>query len=240
VGGALGLGCLLAFGLALERVGEPGRWKLPALLLGLGALGYSSTPLFYALFGTALVALLALGTASRRLLPPVLLVLGAGGALALLLYYGHYLPGLVRGGGSPALLSDPFPGRTFFIFHNESRQSLRLWRLGLYLPFLAAIPALFAVVARASGVVRTFLLAWMSAWAGIMLLKEPWAFPVFLRWAKEDFYVAPSLALLIAIAIARVDRRPLRLALGAVILAAYASLRWEDYTFHADTLRFLR
>ena len=196
--------------------------------------------MFYALFGTALIALLALGTDTRRVLPPVLLALGTGGALALVVYYGHYLPDLVRGGGSPALLSDPFPGRTFFIFHNESRQSLRLWRLGLYVPFLAAIPALIAVAARASGNVRSFLLAWVSAWSGIMLLKEPWAFPVFLRWAKEDFYVAPALALLIAIAIARVDRRPVRLILGAAILVAYASLRFEDYTFHADTLRFLR
>jgi len=107
VGGALGLGCLLAFGLALDRLGEEGRWRNSALLLGLGALGYSSTPLFYALFGAALISLLALGTDTRRLLRPVLLTLASGGALALLLYYGHYLPDLVRGGGSPALRSDP-------------------------------------------------------------------------------------------------------------------------------------
>jgi hypothetical protein len=240
IGGALGLGCLLYFGLALERLGDPGRWRTPALLLGLGALGYSSTPLFYALFGAALIVFLAIGPGTRSLLRPALLALAAGGTLALLLFYGHYLPGLLRGGDQPGVFADPFPGRTFFIFHNESRQSLRLWRLGLYIPFLAAVPALLAIGVRGPAVVRSFLLSWVSAWAGIMLLKEPWALPVFLRWAKEDFYVAPSLALLIAIAIGRVERRPVRLALSALVLVAYASLRWDDYAFHADTLRFLR
>ena len=240
VGGALGLGCLLAFGLALQELSQAGRWKAPGFLLGLGALGYSSTPLFYALFGLAMMALVLAGRETRGLLRPLALALGVGGALALVLYYGHYVPGLLGGGGSTPLVADPYPGRTFFIFHNESRQSLRLWRAGLFVPFLAAIPAAGLVIARGSAVVRSFLLAWLSAWAGIMLVKEPWGLPVLLRWAKEDFYVAPALALLIAIAIARIESRSLRTALAALSVVTFLYLRVLDYGFHANTLRFLR
>jgi hypothetical protein len=239
VGGALGIAGLLAMGLALPRIQEPGRFKAPALCLGVGALGYSSTPLFYALFGIALLALLGVQRDLRRLAAPVAFALGLGGAIALVLFYGHYLPGLSGGGGAP-LLADPFPGRTYFIFHNESRQSLRLWRLGLYVPFLAALPAIILIVARCAFEVRAFLVAWLSAWAGVALLKEPWALPRLLRWAKEDFYVAPALALVIAIAIARIESRPLRLVLAALGLLTAAFLRARDYGFHADTLRFLR
>ena len=239
VGGALGLGCLLAFGLRLPELNQPGRFWLPALLLGVGALGYSSTPLFYALFGLAMMAFAGGGRETRGLLAPVALALGVGGAIALVLYYGHYIPGLL-GGGKVPLASDPYPGRTFFIFHNESRQSLRLWRLGLFVPFLAAIPATWLVLTRGSAVVRSFLLAWLSAWAGIMLLKEPWGLPVLLRWAKEDFYVAPALAMVIAIAIGRIESRPLRILLTGVTLISWALLRARDYGFHANTLRFLR
>lgn len=239
LGGALGLGSLLAFGLSLEHIREPGRWRTPAILLGLGALGYSSTPLFYALFGLCFLGLTLLKPGSRDFARPAALALGAGGALALALFYGHYLPGLLSGGGS-SLLSDPFPGRTFFIFHNESRQSLRLWRLGLFIPFLAALPALFMIAVRGPATLRLFLLSWAGAWAGIMVLKEPWAFPVLLRWAKEDFYAAPALALAVAITIARLESRPARLGLTALSLAVAAFLRIRDYGFHADSLRFLR
>jgi hypothetical protein len=168
------------------------------------------------------------------------LALGAGGVIALVLYYGHYVPGLLSGGGNTTPAADPYPGRTFFIFHNESRQSLRLWRLGLFVPFLAAIPATWVVTRRGSAAVRSFLLAWLSAWAGIMLVKEPWGLPVLLRWAKEDFYVAPALALLIAIAIARIESRVLRTALAGLSVACFVYLRALDYGFHANTLRFLR
>ncbi len=240
VGGALGLGCLLALGLALPELDRPGRWKVPALLLGLGALGYSSTPLFYALFGLAIMAFVFAGRETRGLLRAMALALGAGGILALVLYYGHYVPGLLGGGGTTPLGADPYPGRTFCIFHNESRQSLRLWRLGLFVPFLAAIPATGLIIVRAPAAVRSFLLAWLSAWAGIMLVKEPWGLPVLLRWAKEDLYVAPALALLIAIAIARLDSRPLRTALAALSVVIFLYLRVIDYGFHANTLRFLR
>ena len=240
VGGALGIAGLLAFGLALSRLEEPGRWKVPALFLGLGALGYSTTPLIYGLFGIAFLALAFPQGPTKALAKPILLTLSAGGVIALVLYYGHYLPGLIRGGGNSELAPDPFPGRTFFLFHNESRQSLRLWRLGLFVPYLAAIPAIYVVWTRCTAVVRSFLLAWLSAWAGIMLLKEPWAFPRLLRWAKEDFYVAPAVALVIAIAIARIESRRIRIGLTVLVLMAAVLLRARDYGFHADTLRFLR
>ncbi|MEO5761774.1 MAG: hypothetical protein ABIR28_05610, partial [Vicinamibacteria bacterium] len=86
----------------------------------------------------------------------------------------------------------------------------------------------------------TFLLSWLAAWAGVMLLKEPWALPLLLRWAKEDFYVAPALTLVIAVAVARVESRPVRIALTAACVITALCLRINDYGFHADTLRFVR
>ena len=239
LGGAWGLFCLLAFGLAVPRIAEPGRFQMPGLLLGLGALGYSSTPLFYALFGITIVALTLAWPESRSLARPIALAFGMGGGIALVLYYGHYLPGLLSHSGTTFAV-DPFPGRTFFVFHNESRQSLRLWRLGLFIPFLAAAPAAWLMLKRGSAPARPFLLAWLSAWALMMLLKEPFALPVLLRWAKEDFYVAPALAMLIAIAIARLDASRLRIGLTTLTLVAATLLRARDYGFHADTLRFLK
>jgi hypothetical protein len=202
--------------------------------------GCSSTPLFYALFGVTLLTLLWLSPELAGLRRPVLMALGAGGALALVFFYAHYIPGMLSGGTSSAGLTDPFPGRTYFIFHNESRQSLRLWRLGLFIPYLAAIPALWMVATRCASTVRSFVWAWMAAWAGIMILKEPWALPRLLRWAKEDFYMAPAIALTIAIAIGRLESRALRVALTCLAVLAAVFLRVRDYGLHADTLRFMR
>lgn len=240
VGGALGVSCLLAFGLALPQLDLASAWKVPALFLGLGALGYSSTPLFYGLFGLAILTLLVSMKETRHLVRPATLALVLGGSLALVVYYGHYVPGLLSGGQSASPPSDSFPGRTFFIFHNESRQSLRLWRLGLFVPYLAALPALLIVVTRTSGTARSVLLAWIPAWAGIMLLKEPWGLPVLLRWAKEDFYVGAGVALVIAVGIMRVDSRFVRIALSLAAVAGAAYLRALDYGFHAETMRFLK
>lgn len=240
VGGALGVGCLLAFGLALPRLDRPWGWRVPALLLGIGALGYSSTPLFYALFGITILVLLLSVRDTRTLVRPAGLALALGGAIALVLFYGHYLPGLFRSGQAASPVVDSFPGRTFFIFHNESRQSLRLWRLGLFIPYLATLPALALVARRISGASRTFLLAWLSAWAGIMLLKEPWGLPVLLRWAKEDIYVSPAIALVLALGVTLIDSRFLRIAIVIAVVTSAAYLRGQDYGFHADTMRFLK
>jgi hypothetical protein len=238
VGGALGLGGLLAFGIALPGLTGTRAWPLAGWMLGLGALGYSSTPLFYALFGLFLLVLLSLDPETRPWFPKALAALVVGGLIALVLFYGHYVKGLL--GSGSAMHSDPFPGRTFFIFHNESRQSLRLWRLGLFVPFLLAVPACGVIARRCSSLVRSFLFAWLVAWGAMMVLKEPWGFPLLLRWAKEDFYVAPALALAVAIAIARIESRVLRVALTTATLLVAAFLRVRDYGFHADTLRFLR
>ena len=45
---------------------------------------------------------------------------------------------------------------------------------------------------------------------------------------------------LVQAAIARIESRPLRIALSAATILAWAYLRVRDYGFHADTLRFLR
>ncbi|MEO8500685.1 MAG: hypothetical protein ABI565_07205 [Vicinamibacteria bacterium] len=52
--------------------------------------------------------------------------------------------------------------------------------------------------------------------------------------------MAPYLALVIAISIARVESRPLRNALIVTSVLVFMWLRARDYGFHADTLRFLR
>ena len=239
VGGALGIGGLLAFGLLLPRIQERGMvWKAGGFL-GIGALGYSSTPLFYALFGLALLALLAIDHTSRSALVPALRALIVGGVVALALFYGHFVAGLLQG-GSAAMTPDMFPGRTFFIFHNESRQSLRLWTLGLYIPLLAALAAAVPLLKRVDPRIRAFLVAWVAAFAGIMALKEPFALPRLLRWAKEDFYVAPAAALIVACAIARIESKRWRYSLMVTSLVVAFLLRARDYGFHADTLRFLR
>jgi hypothetical protein len=239
-GGAIGLACLLGFGLTLPTLNTAGAWRIPTMLLGAGALGYSSTPVFYALFGLILMAALAVRIETRQLLSPVAITLVAGGIVALILFYGHYVPGLLGGASGGTAFTDPFPGRTFFVFHNESRQSLRLWRLGLYIPLLAAVPALGVVFARCSSAIRAFLLAWFGAWVSMMLLKEPWGLPLLLRWAKEDFYVAPGLALLIGVGIARIESSVARRLLTTATVVTAVFLRLRDYGYHADTLRFLQ
>ena len=239
VGGALGIAALLGFGLLLPRIEERGVALTAGLILGIGALGYSSTPLFYALFGLALLALLAFDRLSRIAFVPALVALATGGVVALALFYGHFIEGLLSG-GSAVLTSDPFPGRTFFIFHNESRQSLRLWALGLYIPWLAAFAASVSLLRRVEPRIRAFLAAWAAALAGIMALKEPFAFPRLLRWAKEDFYFAPAAVLIVACAIARIESKPWRYSLMVITLAVAFLLRARDYGFHADTLRFLK
>ena len=239
LGGALGLAGLLAFGLMLPQIRERGVRLNAGLVLGIGALGYSSTPLFYALFGTALLGFLSFDATSRKALVPTLAALTIGGLLALGLFYGHFIPGLIQGGAA-SMTSDPFPGRTFFIFHNESRQSLRLWRLGLYIPLLGTLAASVPLLKGSAPMVRSFLGAWLAAFAGIMVLKEPFAFARVLRWAKEDFYIAPATALIVACAIASIESKRWRNGLTALSLAVALFLRLRDYGFHANTLRFLQ
>ena len=74
----------------------------------------------------------------------------------------------------------------------------------------------------------------------MMLLKEPWGLPLLLRWAKEDFYVAPGLALIIGVGIARIESSAARRLLTTAAVVTAVFLRLRDYGYHADTLRFLQ
>ena len=180
-----------------------------AALLAAGALGYSSLVVLLGLFGVVLLALFALD--ARALAGPdraglaAALVAGRPDRGRALLFPLRSRPDARARRGVEAE-PDLFPGRTFFIFHNESRQSLRLWALGLWIPLAAgAVAAPFALRA-APGWSRPVLLAWLAAWALVMVLKEPFLLPRLLRWAKEDLFLGPLLGLLIAGGLGRHSR----------------------------------
>lgn len=238
-GNALGTAALL---LLVVHAGEPltrGRVVLLGLALGTAVLGYSSLVVLVGLFGVVLLAGLALDArglaATSRLDLAGILVVGAlvaGG-----LFYFHYVPGLLR--GIPGVEAEPdlFPGKTFFIFHNESRQSLRLWTLGFWIPLLAGLAAAPFAVGRATPRARPILVSWLAAWAAIMLLKEPFLFPKLLRWAKEDQFVSPLLGLFIAGAVSAMPRAWLRWAAALLSLGVAAWLQLRDFGYHAVSLR---
>ena len=222
-----------------DELHRPGRAGAGALLLCAAALGYSSAVVLVGLFGAVFLLLLAfdaraLGTANRR---GASLALAGGGALAFVLYYGHYLPGLLTGARGVEAEPDLFPGARFAIFHNESRQALRVWRLGFWMPALAGVLAAPSSLRRAWPPGRPVLVAWLAAWALVMVLKEPAFFPRLLRWAKEDQFLSPLLALLIGGAIAQLPRRWMRVAASAAALAGALALQLRDYWHHAHTLR---
>jgi len=64
-------------------------------------------------------------------------------------------------------------------------------------PLLVGLAAAPFALSRARASARPVLGAWLLAWALTMLAKEPFLFPRPLRWAKEDQFVSPLLALLI-------------------------------------------
>lgn len=209
-----------------------------AALLAAGVLGYSSLVVLIGLFGLVLLSLLALDAravppASRRGLAAALVM---GGLLAGGLFYFHYVPGLWRGASGVEAEPDLFPGKTFLVFHNESRQSLRLWVLGLWIPLGAGLLAAPVALRRALPAARPILVAWLAAWALLMLLKEPWLYPKLLRWAKEDQFVSPLLALMIGGAVAAIPHPRLRTAAALAIVAVAAWLELRDFAHHANTL----
>jgi hypothetical protein len=163
--------------------------------------------------------------------------LAVGALVAVALYYGHYVPGLLH--GTPSVEAEPsiFTGRTVLgIFRNEGRQSYRIWALGFAVPLLAGLVAAPLALRRARPSARPVLIAWLLAWALIMLLKDPAFFPKMLRWAKEDQFVSPLLAVLVAAAVAAIrPDRPRRVATAVVVLVALA-LAARDFYFHANTL----
>jgi hypothetical protein len=238
-GAALGTAALLHLLVHAERLDHPRRVALAAGVLAVAALGYSSLVVLLGLFGVALLTTLVLD--ARGLLPParrgLAMALFGGGLLAGVLYYFHYVPGLL--GGAAAVEGEPdlFPGRTFFIFHNESRQSLRLWVLGFWIPLAAGLLAAPVALRRARPAARPVLLCWLLAWAMLMVLKEPGLYPKLLRWAKEDQFVSPLLCLMVAGALGAVPAGWWRRLATAAVLAVALWLQLRDFSHHAVSLR---
>ena len=142
-GGVLGAAAMLHLARNADAMRQPRVATGAAVLLAAAALGYSSLVVLLGLFGVVLLILFALD--ARALAAPdrigLALALVAGGLVAGVLFYFHYVPGLLHGASGVEAEPDLFPGRTFFIFHNESRQSLRLWMLGLWIPLAAGMAA---------------------------------------------------------------------------------------------------
>jgi hypothetical protein len=210
-----------------------------ALLLCAASLGYSSALVLVGLFGAVFLAAMAV---DARALPPrarvgASVAMAAAGVLALAVYYGHYVPGVLAGASGVEAEPDLFRGTTFAFFHNESRQALRVWRLGFWIPALAGLAAAPLALRRASPAGRPVLVAWLMAWVLVMILKEPLFLPRLLRWAKEDQFLSPLLALLIAGAAWSLPRAWMRWAASAAAVAAALALQLRDYWHHANTLR---
>jgi hypothetical protein len=234
-GGALATAALLHLAAHAGAMDTTRARLLAAAALAAGVLGYSSLVVLVGLFGLVLLSLLAV---DARAIPPasrrgLVLALVAGGLLAGGVFYFHYVPGLWGGARGVEAEPDLFPGKTFLVFHNESRQSLRLWVLGLWIPFGAGLLAAPVAVRRALPAARPVLVAWLAAWALLMLLKEPWLFPKLLRWAKEDQFVSPLFALLLGGAVGAIPNGRLRTAAAIVVVAAAGALELRDFAHHA-------
>jgi hypothetical protein len=210
-----------------------------AALLASAALGYSSLVVLLGLFGVVLLLLFAtdaraLPRADRSGLAVALVAAGLAAGVA---FYFHYIPGLLHGAAGVEAEPDLFPGRTFFIFHNESRQSLRLWALGLWIPLAAGLAAAPFALRAAPPWSRPVLVAWLAAWALVMVLKEPFLLPRLLRWAKEDLFLGPLLGLLVAGGLSAIPHRTWRRVAAALVVGVAAWLQVRDFGHHASTLR---
>lgn len=238
-GGVLGVMAVLHLARNADAMHRPKTAAGAAALLATGALGYSSFVVLLGLFGVVLLVLCAVD--ARALRPGdrlgILAALVAGGLIAGVLFYFHYVPGLLHGAAGVEAEPDLFPGRTFFLFHNESRQSLRLWAIGLWMPLLAGLVAAPFAFRAAPGWSRPVLVAWLVAWALVMVLKEPFLLPRLLRWAKEDLFLGPLLGLLTAGGIAAIPDRTWRRVAAAVAIGGAAWLQARDFAYHASTLR---
>jgi hypothetical protein len=238
-GNALATSALLLLAAQAGALGAPKRAALVGAALGVAALGYSSSVVLFGLLGLVLLALLAWTPRASSL--PARRGVGAGarrsgGLLAGVLFYFHYVPGLLAGARGVEAEPDLFPGRSFFIFHNESRQSMRLWALGLAWPLSAGLLAAPLALLRAARSARPVLVAWLGAWALILVLKEPAFFPKLLRWAKEDQFVSPLLCLTLAAACAAIKPRWLRAGVAGLLLLGALLLQLRDFRYHAVSL----
>jgi hypothetical protein len=238
-GGALGTAALLYLVLRAGGIDTRRRAVIAGLVLATAVLGYSSLVVLFGLFGLTLLVLLAadaaaLGPAARKGMAATLVL---GGLLAGGLFYFHYVPGLLRGAHAMASGADPFPGRTVFIFHNESKESVRIWAGGYGLLLVAGLAAAPWALRRAPADARPILVSWLVAWGLLMLLKEPYLLPKMLRWAKEDQFLSPLLCLFVGAGVAALPRAWMRWTAAGIAVAAAATLQARDFLLHANSLR---
>lgn len=238
-GAALTLAALAFLARFAPELDRPRRTAAAAILLCAASLGYSSAVVLIGLFSVALLLLVAVDARalSVRARWGTAVAVASGGILALALYYGHYVPGLLAGASGVESEPDLFPGATFAVFHNESRQALRVWRLGFWISALTGLAAAPFALPRARPAGRTVLVAWLLSWVLVMVLKEPAFFPRLLRWAKEDQFLSPLLALLVAAAVAGIARPRLQRLAAAAVLGGALLLQARDYWYHANSLR---
>jgi len=114
---------------------------------------------------------------------------------------------------------------------------VRIWAGGYGILLVAGLLAAPVALRRARPEARPLLVAWLSAWALVMLLKEPFFLPRMLRWAKEDQFLSPLLCLFVGAGVAALPRSWMRW--SAALLAAGAALVIEgrDFLLHANSLR---
>jgi hypothetical protein len=89
---------------------------------------------------------------------------------------------------------------------------------------------------RARPEARPLLVAWLSAWALVMLLKEPFLLPRMLRWAKEDQFLSPLLCLFVGAAVSALPQKRLRVAAAVLVVLVAAALQARDFLLHANSL----
>jgi hypothetical protein len=236
--GAIGTAALLYLAVQAGALDRARPVAVAAAALAAAALGYSSLAVLLFFFGLVLIALLLLD--ARALTPGArrgaALALVIGGLVAGALYYFHYLPGVLRGAGAVEAEPDLFGARAFFIFRNEAKQSLRVWRLGFDWWLAAGAVAAPFALRRVRADARPVLVAWLAAWALLMLLKDPLFLPRLLRWAKEDQFLSPLLCVLIGAAVFSLPRPWMRVAAAGVAVLAAARIQWYDFLLHANTL----
>jgi hypothetical protein len=113
---------------------------------------------------------------------------------------------------------------------------MRVWAAGFLVTLLAGLAAAPLALSRARASTRPVLAAWLVAWALVMLFKEPFLFPRPLRWAKEDQFVSPLLALLIGGAAWSLPRPWLRWGAAALAAGVALWLQLGDFRQHASGL----
>jgi hypothetical protein len=236
IGFVLTLGALLH--LIRKAMTEDDRSTKTIAWVALAFLGYSAALPLFGLFAALWTGALFWDTRvlDERRRRRIIWALVAGAFLAIALYYGHYVPDLLRGTLATAHDVDRFPGRTFLIFHNESRQSMRLWNEGLWIPVLLGLMAALPAICTTSPRVRSLLIAWLGAWIVFMGLKELPILAKLLRWAKEDQFLSPLLCLFLAGAIGTITRSRWRWVLAGTLVLLLAWLHARDYVSQVRTL----